>query len=190
MITDKTHVTIDGAMHKIARIAEHADGPAHTHRVHLGCGMTVDIDVGGAKALARAKERLGHVMAEPDPAVRAHHAPYHQKMIDEAALKAEPLDGGRWHVGAKAADCEACEAYEAGAPAVIPGLGHTPPTTRLADIETGIACPKCGTKIYKRRDGEQFACSGAGHAFTGPELMNHLQVSFESLLSHTTPETK
>lgn len=190
MLHTKTHVMIDGAMHTVARVDKHETGPHHTHRVHTGCGLTIDVDVGGERARARSLERHGHVMAEPDPAVRAAHAPYHLKAADEAASKAEPLDGGRWHVDAHARDCAACVAHERGAAPVTHPLGHTNARTVEADIETNLACPKCGTKIYRRRASEQFACTGQGHEFTGLELMAHVKDSFDSLTRLVMPESK
>jgi ribosomal protein L37AE/L43A len=186
MLHTKTHVMIDGAMHTVARVDEHETGPHHTHRVHTGCGLTIDVDVGGVRARARSLERHSHVMAEPDPAVRAAHAPHHLKAAAEAASKAEPLDGGRWHVGANARDCAACIAHERGADPVVHPLGHMPATTVEADIATNLACPKCGSKIYKRRKDGQFACTGQGHEFSGPELMTHVKDSFESLTALVT----
>jgi hypothetical protein len=45
-ITDESypsHVYVDGKLHKIARIDEHDDGPRHSHRVWLGCGLSIDV---------------------------------------------------------------------------------------------------------------------------------------------------
>lgn len=49
---DKCHARVDGEVHTIARVVE-VDGAHHTHRVHLGCGLTVDIH----EARARDDER-------------------------------------------------------------------------------------------------------------------------------------
>lgn len=49
---DKSHARIDGEVHKITRVVE-VDGARHTHRVHLGCGLTVDVH----EARARDDER-------------------------------------------------------------------------------------------------------------------------------------
>jgi N-acetylglucosamine kinase-like BadF-type ATPase len=49
--------------------------------------MTIDVDVGGAKASARAIERAGHMMAEGNKAAHAMH----MKTASEAVAKAEVL---------------------------------------------------------------------------------------------------
>lgn len=177
MLNGKTHVTIDDSVHKIARVEVHAEGPAHTHRVHLGCGTTIDVDLGGTKARARSLQRAGHVFAEKN--LEAHRM--HMKAAEDAMTNAEPLEGGRWLSGVKASGCPGCVAHEGGAAAVVMPLGHTPSTTVESDIETSVACPNCGSRIYKRRKGGQFACSGQGHEFSAAELMDHVKTGFESL---------
>lgn len=37
-----THATLDGEIHFIVRVQE-MDGAHHTHRIHLGCGITTDV---------------------------------------------------------------------------------------------------------------------------------------------------
>lgn len=177
MLNGKTHVEVDDAMHKIARVEQHADGPGHTHRVHLGCGTTIDLDLGGLKAQAREFERAGHVLSEKNHAAHAMH----MQAAADAVAKAESIDGGRWHANVKAKGCKGCVAHEKGDEAVVAPLGHTPPTTVEADIETSIACPLCGSRIYKRRKTGQFACTGQGHEFEAAELMSHVKSSFEQL---------
>ncbi len=188
-----THMAVDGAVHTIARIDEHDDGPAHTHRVHLGCGMTVDVDIGGARAHARSMERLGHVANEKDEALKAIHVPLHTKAAKLALEQGETWKHERWHhadSSPKAKGCEACELHDAGAPPVALPLGHTPARTRPADVETNIACPKCGARVYRRNGAPsgaagEFACTGQGHEYSAVELMDYLKKSFESLTALT-----
>ncbi len=181
-----THVTVDGAVHKVALVEEHSDGPGHTHRVHLGCGMTIDVDIGGAKAHARSLERLGHVEKERDRALKAIHVELHTNAAKAALENGETWQSARWKTGAKVSGCEDCALHEAGAPPKIILCNHTPPTTRQADIDTNVSCPQCGAKVYKRRMPERgeapFACAGQGHEFTGPELMEHIRLGTENLM--------
>ncbi len=181
-----SHVVLDGALHKIALVEQHENGPGHTHRVHLGCGMTIDVDLGGVRAHARALERLGHVQTEPDWNLKNIHIEHHTNAATAALKNGETWQHDRWKTGVKAQGCTACEAHEAGAPPNIVTCNHTPPTTRLADIDTGVACPKCGSRVYKRRTPEKteaaFACSGQGHEFTGPELMQHIKLATDKLV--------
>ncbi len=181
-----THVTIDGKVHKIAKVDIHADGPAHTHRVHLGCGTTIDVDIGGAKKAARWRERAEHVLNEG-------HKALHKEHLERAAQ--EEANGHTWqherwghHGDAKMANCTDCVLHENGAPAVVHDLGHTIPKTVLSDEATDVSCPKCGHRVYRRRatKGEgtlEYACSGSGHEFTLDELATHLQAGMASLVA-------
>lgn len=183
-----THVTVDGAIHTVALVEQHEQGPAHTHRVHLGCGMTVDVDIGGVRAHARALERLGHVQNERDQNLKWIHEDLHTKAAKAALINGETWKSQRWSVGNTAKGCAECEAHEAGAQPQIKPINHMMPTTRQADIDVNMACPTCGSKVYKRRNPEvreaPFACSGQGHEFTGPELMQHIKLATESLMKH------
>ena len=180
-----THVVLDGATHAIARVDEVPDGPGHTHRVFLACGMTIDVDIGGARAHARSMERLGHVQKEHDLALKALHVQAHTAAAAAALEGGERWSSPRWKVKAAASGCADCAACEAGAPPKILARNHAPPTTRQADIDTGVSCPECGTRVYKRRFPQPgqplFACTGQGHEFTGPDLMEHIRLSVEGL---------
>lgn len=180
-----THVSLDGAVHKIARVEEALDGPGHTHRVHLGCGMTVDVDINGVRAHARALERLGHVQGERNLSLRAIHVELHTKAAAEAVKLGETWASARWMGTGPAVGCPNCQLMESGAPPRQMPLNHTAPTTREADINTGVPCPKCGSLVYKRRypgpKELEFGCTAQGHEFTGPELMDGIRLSVENL---------
>lgn len=183
--TYPTHVDLDGAVHKIALVEEHADGPGHTHRVHLGCGMTIDVDVGGIRANARSLERLAHVQNERDQGLKAMHVELHTTAAASALANGETWTASRWKVDAKANGCLDCTAHETGAAAKIMMCNHSRPTTRQADVDTSVACPTCGARVYKRRSlqpGEaEYACSGQGHEFSGLELMENIKRAVERL---------
>lgn len=179
-----THVTVDGWRHKIAKIDTHADGPAHTHRVHLGCGMTIDVDIGGVKKAARWRERAEQVLNEG-------HKHLHKEHLARATQ--EEANGHTWrhsrwghHGNEKMADCPDCVAHENGAPAIVHDLGHTVAKTVPGDEATDISCPKCGHRVYRRRATKsetalEYACSGSGHEFTLDDLAVHLQSGLASL---------
>lgn len=178
-----THATVDGKKHKIAKIEEHLDGPAHTHRVHLGCGMTIDVDIGGVKKAKIWADRAEEVLAQGHHRIHKENMEHHKNALKNGhTWKHE-----RWHhLGdEKAADCEACAAHENGADPVVHDPAHNPAKTVQADIPTAINCPQCGYKIYKRRSTGEYACCGSGHVFDIADLMKHVQDSFHSLVAST-----
>lgn len=181
-----THITVDGKVHKVAKIDEHEDGPCHTHRVHLGCGITVDVDIGGAKKAARWRERADHALAED----RKHDHKEHLKKALHEEANGHTWKHERWghHGDKKMATCTHCIDHENGADAIVHDVAHTKPKTVLSDEETNISCPECGYRIYKRRatKGEgllDYACSGQGHEFTLEQLATHLQAGMASLIA-------
>jgi hypothetical protein len=119
MLHQRTHIHIDGKVHKIVEIAAQ-DGARHTHRVHLACGLTVDVDHEGAKHAAVALE---HRAAQADAAARKDHG--HVKAYREHAEYAEAAaqkhrddvsdPKGRWRTHTTAAaTCAECARVEAG----------------------------------------------------------------------------
>lgn len=185
-----THVVVDGKVHKIARVEEHSDGPGHTHRVHLGCGITVDTDLNGSRNAARAEEHRARANAAVG---RGHDHEGHAESghATAAARRArvhldDHAPGGRWrrHDG-KAADCSTCASVEAGAPAVSHARGHTPPTTVEADRFTGVRCPLCTGEIRKRRSDGVLACTGSGHEFTAADLLARTGEALSNLIELT-----
>lgn len=159
-----SHVKIDGASHTITKIEEHADGPQHTHRAHLACGMTMDVDIGGVRKHARHTQRSKeHDM--PEWQVK------HVEIAEQALTEGETWDHERWLRGATP-DCAHCAAFEAGTKQpVTHEQAHTKANTRLADINTGLPCPMCGSPLYIRRQGGDVACTGHGHQFKVDEVL-------------------
>lgn len=164
----QTHVRIDGQLHRIARVEEAPTGPAHTHRVFLGCGMTVDVDQNG-KRHTEAADRLRDMAAKPgaDPG----HAKLHLARADQYDAEAvqHAANKSRWCTVPKA-DCTVCAKFEAGAdPVTI--IGHTPHRVTLGDIKTGLPCPTCGSDLYIRRRDKTVTCTAQGHDFEVPEVI-------------------
>lgn len=77
----------------------------------------------------------------------------------------------RWITTDKAVarGCEHCVAVEAGEAKPIPAPAIAR-VVKLADIQTGISCPDCGTEIRIRRYEGGAACTGQGHEYTFPEV--------------------
>lgn len=191
MVFPHTHVQVDGLLHLIHTVEDHPDGPRHSHRAHLGCGLTVDTDFGGEKHArqageqrARAAEAKGRRYGEVEHA-QALEAAAH---LDASSLRhhadhADPK--GRWRQGGSAT-CLRCSAVESGSLPLIVDHGHNAPTTVHADIPTGIRCPQCDSTVLKRHHSKPtqgFACSGQGHEFTEAELLAHMKKGLETLLS-------
>lgn len=182
-----THVEVDGHLHVITLVEAHAEGPRHTHRVHLGCGATIDVDRGGARHMTAATE---HRVAARRAADRDAHAERaiaedHAAASDEAAVRHQG-DRDRWRTHQEpAATCSTCSAVEAGAAPVRHETGHGQATTVPADRFTGIRCPSCSGEIRQRRSNGSFACTGSGHEFSSTELLASTRSAFENLLKLT-----
>lgn len=163
-MTTPTHARIDGAVHLVTKVDEHGDGPHHTHRVHLACGLTVDVDIGGARAAAHAQRRAEeHESAE----WRERHA----QVAWQKTAEGETWEHERWTRHAGEATCKHCAAVENGAAqSITHARAHTPARVRRADVSTELPCPTCGTGLYIRHDGT-VACAGQGHEFTVPEAL-------------------
>lgn len=182
-----THVRVDAITHKISRVEAHGDGPGHTHRVHLGCGLTIDTDLGGVLHAAKAaghRERAvvardqGHDHVRVDEERRAANA---SLLSDKHALDHAP--GGRWsRIDSPAADCPGCSRVEAGAAPASPPPGHAPPSTVLADEFTGVRCPSCAGEIRRRRRDGAFACTGSGHEFSAADLLARTGQALSNLI--------
>ena len=161
-----THVVIDGAAHLITKIDEHADGPHHTHRVHVACGMTVDVDIGGEKESARAVQRANE---HHDPVWRDKHASHSAHALNR---------GEQWHHKrwvdhkSKAEGCDHCVAVETGAAmSITHETAHTPVRQVQADIPTGLPCPDCGSPLYIRYKTGTVGCTARGHDFKVEDVL-------------------
>lgn len=164
-IKQPTHAKIDGEAHLITKIEDHADGPGHTHRVHLACGLTVDVDIGGAKAHARSMQRA----EEHDS---PHHAREHLAKAERALNDGEQWHHDRWVKHDSKATCDHCAAVETGAAiSLTHENAHNATRTRFADIGTGLPCPTCGAQLYIRRATGKVACHAHGHDFTVDEVL-------------------
>lgn len=186
---DSTHVIIDGKTHFIHAVEEHAGGPRHTHRAHLGCGMTVDIDFRGtryAAAAATHRDTARAARARDEHALRAISEEHAGSMSRHAEAHARDHAGGaesRWlKPGGPAADCPTCASVEAGAEPATAHVGHTAARTVEADHHTGVRCPLCAGEIRKRRADGVFACTGSGHEFSPTELLAQTSDSFQRLI--------
>ncbi len=190
-----THVKVDAHLHKIANVEDHPDGPRHTHRIYLGCGMTIDTDFGGQRhAAAAAEQRAVAVKAK---AKRMGEVEYHEairaaSVLDASALRhhADHADpAGRWSKSDKAiATCARCSAVEAGAPAHVIDHGHNAPSTVHADIPTGVRCPLCDSMVLKRhpsKGNDGYACAGQGHELEAAELFEHARNGLQTLMELT-----
>lgn len=159
-----THAKIDKAVHLVTKIDEHGEGPGHTHRVHLACGITVDVDIGGVRAHRLAMRRAEE--HESDEWARRHRA-----YAAGALAAGDAWDHKRWTDHDAKATCEHCEAVETGAAeAVTHERAHTPPKTVRADTPTGLPCPTCGAELRIRANGS-VACTAQGHEFTVPDVL-------------------
>lgn len=181
-----THVQVDGRIHLVVSVEAHDDGPRHTHRVHLGCGLTVDADVGGRRHEHAADE---HRSKAKDAGRRGAEA---EKAIAEAHARSASVgarrhsEDRRWKkLDGTGADCPRCAEVEAGAAHEPQNLGHTAPRTVEADRATGIRCPSCSGEIRKRRSNGSFACTGGGHEFEAAELLALTQQSMLNLIELT-----
>jgi hypothetical protein len=185
-----THIEIDGKTHKIVTTEAHDLGPGHTHRVHLGCGLTVDTDLHGARHAAKAAAHRARALTARDRG-QGHERDTETAFASVAAARAKAhqddhAPGGRWrrHEGA-AADCAVCASVEAGAPAVTQDPGHAPASTVEADQFTGVRCPSCTGEIRKRRRDGVFACTGSGHEFSAQELLSRTGDALGNLIELT-----
>lgn len=186
-----THVEIDGRIHFVACAEVHDEGPRHTHRVHLGCGLTVDTDLHGDRHRAAAQGHRAHARSAAGKNLHSEHA-----VANEHASAAERASerhagdhaaaGSRWRRHeTPAADCPTCMAVEAGGEPTRFDTGHGPPITVEADQHTGVRCPLCSGEIRKRRSDGAFACTGSGHEFDPAELLSQTQDAFANLLALT-----
>ncbi len=134
MLHQRTHIHIDDKVHKIVEVTEH-DGARHTHRVHTGCGLTIDVDYQGTKhkaaaaelhtqaAEAKLRKDLGLVREHTERAktATAHGKRHEDDIADEK---------GRWRTyDGPSATCEACVAVEAGGERFLPEEAFNPPVT-------------------------------------------------------------
>lgn len=186
-----THVEIDGRIHFVSSAETHDEGPRHTHRVHLGCGLTVDTDLHGERHSEVARDHRAHAHAA---AGKRHHAEHaianeHASAAERAAehhARDHAATGSRWRRHEKsAADCPECAAVEAGGEPTRTDVGHGAAITVEADLHTGIRCPSCAGEIRKRRSDGVFACTGSGHEFDSTELLARTQDAFANLLALT-----
>ena len=183
-----THVVVDGRLHRISRVEEHLDGPSHTHRAHLGCGVSVDLDLNGerhAKLALEHEEIARQAASRGDEGLRSNAA----QRASTARQRADHHrrdhsdESSRWrrHAGL-AADCPTCAGVELGHSPVVHPLGHSKPNTVQADQFTGVRCPSCAGEIRKRRADGVFACTGSGHEFSATELIAQTSSAFKTLL--------
>jgi hypothetical protein len=134
MLHERTHIHIDGKVHKIVEVAEH-DGARHTHRVHTGCGMTIDVDHEGTKHKAAAEELLALAADAKARREQGLHADYTARAKTSEETAKRHVDDvadqkGRWRTHKKAAaTCETCVAVEAGSERFVPEAGFNPPVT-------------------------------------------------------------
>lgn len=190
-----THVQIDGRLHRIASVEIHADGPKHSHRVHLGCGVTIDTDFAGQKHSALAAQKRAEARAPGQEHAQAELLE-HARALDTGAIRhhADHADPeGRWRrlstdiEGGSFADCPRCAEHEAGKPAHVIPRGHTAPSVVEGDQPTGIRCDQCDSLIYRRRRLRSpdapvvFACSGLGHEFQPADLVAMVRRHVESV---------
>jgi hypothetical protein len=186
-----THVEIDGLIHFVASVEAHDAGPRHTHRVHLGCGLTVDTDLYGERHLEAAGAHWAHARVSARKGLHAEQAvaDAHAGVAERAATQHaddHAAVGSRWRRHEKpAADCPACMAAEAGGQPTVADAGHGTPITVEADQHTGIRCPSCSGEIRRRRSDGVFACTGSGHEFDPAELLAQTQEAFANLLALT-----
>lgn len=186
-----THVEIGGRIHLVVSAEAHDEGPRHTHRVHLGCGLTVDTDLHGERHQAAAHRHRAHARLAAGKNLHVEHAivAEHAKAAERAAERhaSDHGDAGsRWLRHEKpSANCPACAAVEAGGEPTRADVGHGASITVEADQHTGIRCPLCPGEIRKRRGDGAFACTGSGHEFDPAELLAQTQESFANLLALT-----
>jgi hypothetical protein len=187
-----THVQIDGRVHLVVSVETHDDGPRHTHRAHLGCGLTVDTDLHGERHRAAARAHQAHARSaagrgrHAEHAIAGEHAAAAQRAAELHAADHGEADS-RWRRHEEpAADCPACAAVEAGGEPTRADAGHAAAVTVEADQHTGIRCPSCSGEIRRRRSDGAFACTGSGHEFDPADLLAQAQASFSNLIALTS----
>lgn len=186
-----THVQVDGRIHLVVSVETHDDGPRHTHRVHLGCGLTVDTDLHGERhrTAAHAHRANARVAAGKDRHAERAIADAHAVSAERSAERHASDHGGddsRWRRHeSSAADCPTCAAVEAGGEPTRADSGHSSAVTVEADQHTGVRCPSCSGEIRKRRSDGVFACTGSGHEFDPADLLAQAQASFANLITLT-----